>query len=477
MDGGPDSSPDTSPETSIPDATTDRDPPPPGCLTPDEPLKNPEKCLVDSFGSFVSPSGDDANDGTKAKPYKTIGKALGSNKTRLVVCEGTYPEALDIGRDAEIYGGVACTFDKAGKAAAIDSGKAVGLAVSKGSVSLSNINVTAKDGVDPGESSIGIAIASGVTFKMVGGVVVAGTGAPGGDGTPTSNYSAVAQNDPKIKGNDGAGNTGGAPQSCAMLACVENVGVPTEGGAGGLGSNLGGGPAGNGKTTVPGGPATAGNGGLWDGAACGNGRPGAEAPPSNGGTGAPTPGTIDAGKWTPSRGTPGTTARPGQGGGGGSGGRDTGGANAGGGGGGCGGCGGGKGQGGLSGGSSFAVLSTSATVTLENVTLKAGAGGKGGKGGDGQVGQLGGLSGQPAASGIGCSGGLGGTGGQGGGGGGGAGGHSVAVAFTGTKPTLKSITPEVATAAASGGDPGTSGAGATAATAGAPGKASADLAL
>ena len=96
--------PDTSiPDTSIPDAKTDRDPPPPGCDTPQEPLKNPEKCLVDSFGVFVATGGSDSNDGTKGRPFKTIGKALGAGKDRIVVCEGTYTESIDIKADVEIF--------------------------------------------------------------------------------------------------------------------------------------------------------------------------------------------------------------------------------------------------------------------------------------------------------------------------------------------------------------------------------------
>jgi hypothetical protein len=49
------------------DAKPDADPIPTDCTTPTDPTKNPEKCLVDSFGVFVSPTGDDTKDGTKAK--------------------------------------------------------------------------------------------------------------------------------------------------------------------------------------------------------------------------------------------------------------------------------------------------------------------------------------------------------------------------------------------------------------------------
>jgi len=466
------------PDVSIPDAGPDSNVPnPPGCESVKEPLKNPEKCFTDEVWAFVSPTGNDANPGTKAQPYKTIGKALEGAKPLVAACEGTYAEALVIGRTVGLYGGVTCDFGKAGGATTLASGKAVGLTASQGAVTLNGVNVTATDAATAGESSVGVLAESGVVLTVIGGTVTAGAGAAGGAGTTGTNYNvALASSDDSIKGKNASGNAGGAKQTCAAL-CVEAPAVAVEGGPGGAGTGAGGAPGDVGKTTVVGAPANAGMGGLWDGLACGNGRPGADGSSANGGAGATTPGSVEGGKWQVSRGASGETARPGQGGGGGSGGRDTGGANAGGGGGGCGGCGGAKGQGGQSGGSSFGVLSLGATVTLENVTVKAGAGGKGGAGSAGQTGQAGGARGDGVGAGTGCPGGSGGQGGQGGGGGGGAGGHSVAVAYSGTKPTQKSVTAEPATAAAKGGDPGSTGAGATAATAGADGKTAAELSL
>lgn len=467
------------PDGTIPDAGPDSNVPnPPGCESVKEPLKNPEKCFTDDVWAFVSPTGNDANPGTKLLPYKTIGKALQGSKPLVAACEGTYAEALGIERTVGLYGGVSCDFGKAGGATTLASGKPVGLTAKSGAVTLNGVNVRATDAAAEGESSIGILAESGVVLNVIGGTVTAGAGAPGAGGTTGSNYNvALASSDESIKGKNASGNMGGGKQTCAAL-CVEAPSVAVEGGSGGAGTGAGGAPGDVGKTTVPGGPSNAGSGGIWDGAACGNGRPGADATSANGGAGASSPGKIEAGKWQVSRGASGETARPGQGGGGGSGGRDTGGANAGGGGGGCGGCGGAKGQGGQSGGSSFGVLSLGATVTLENVTVKAGTGGKGGAGSGGQTGQMGGAVGAPASLGIGCPGGAGGQGGQGGGGGGGAGGHSVAVAYSGTKPTQKGVKAEPAATAAKGGDPGETGAGATtAATPGKDGEAAAELEL
>ncbi len=50
---------------------------PVGCESPQDPVKQAEKCLVDGYGVYVSPSGNDATGaGTRAAPYKTLGKAL-----------------------------------------------------------------------------------------------------------------------------------------------------------------------------------------------------------------------------------------------------------------------------------------------------------------------------------------------------------------------------------------------------------------
>ncbi|MBK8213799.1 MAG: DUF1565 domain-containing protein [Myxococcales bacterium] len=465
------------PDGTIPDAGPDSNVPnPPGCESVKEPLKNPEKCFTDEVWAFVSPNGNDANPGTKQLPYKTIGKALQGSKPLVAACEGTYAEALGIERTVGLYGGVSCDFGKAGGATTLASGKPVGLTAKSGAVTLNGVNVRATDAAAEGESSIGILAESGVDLKVIGGTVTAGAGAPGAGGTTGTNYDvALDASDPKIKGSNASGNAGGAVQTCANL-CVETPGLVVEGGKGGIGDVAGGAPGAEGKTAVPGAPATAGKGGVFDGTDCANGRSGAAAPGANGGAGATSPGRIEGGKWQVSRGASGQTARPGQGGGGGSGGASA--TVGGGGGGGCGGCGGAKGQGGQSGGSSFGVLSLGATVTLENVTVKAGTGGKGGAGSGGQTGQMGGAAGAPASLGIGCTGGPGGQGGQGGGGGGGAGGHSVAVAYSGTKPTQKGVKAEPAATAAKGGDPGETGPGATTpSTAGKDGETAAELDL
>ena len=200
------------PDGNIPDAGPDSNVPnPPGCDSVKEPLKNPEKCFTDDVWAFVSSSGNDANPGTKALPYKTIGKALEGTKPLVAACEGTYAEALVIGRTVGLYGGMMCDFGKAGGATTLASGKAVGLTAKSGAVTLNGVSVTASDGATAGESSIGVLAESGVVLTVMGGTVTAGAGAAGSAGTTGTNYNvALASSDETIKGKNASGNAGGA---------------------------------------------------------------------------------------------------------------------------------------------------------------------------------------------------------------------------------------------------------------------------
>ena len=157
IDGG---SPDgTLPDGKVPEDAKPDTAPPAGCDTPNEPLKNPEKCLVDAFGAFVSPTGDDANPGTKAKPFRTIGKALGTTQPRIVVCEGEYAGSLEIKRDVSILSGIDCGFTKAGAKAKVVATKpeyAVSVEKTASAVVLSELDVAAVDGTATSVNSVGI---------------------------------------------------------------------------------------------------------------------------------------------------------------------------------------------------------------------------------------------------------------------------------------------------------------------------------
>jgi hypothetical protein len=418
------------------DTGKDADPIPTGCDTPSEPAKNPEKCLVDGFGAFVAPNGNDANPGTKALPYKTIGKALAGEKDRIVVCEGTYDEALTISRSAALYGGVTCTFDKAGAKAKIAPAASTGLTVGSGTLKLFDVEVIAKSATEPGASSIGIFAKAGTTVELSRSRIEAGDGSDGAEPKPTGDNIVADRS-----GNGATGMTGGAAKACKCSVHGESAG-----GAGGNGGTNGAAPTGkNGEpggalpaaTPVGGFTGAAGNGELTLGDGCTTGRIGAPGGARAGGVGAAGIGSLTSSGWKAAEGKPGEAGNPGQGGGGGGGSYFNGGS-AGGGGGGCGGCGGAGAFGGGGGGGSIAVLALDATVLLQTTELKTGKGGAGRPGGTGQAGGGGGGGGTVGA----CSGGAGGPGAGGGGGGGGAGGSSLGIAYTGLAPKIDGQTTE-----------------------------------
>ena len=70
-------------------------------------------CIVDSFALFVDgATGLDANDGSKAKPFKTISAAVAkvptTGKRRIYVCgEGPYAEHVNVTTAVSIFGGFA----------------------------------------------------------------------------------------------------------------------------------------------------------------------------------------------------------------------------------------------------------------------------------------------------------------------------------------------------------------------------------
>lgn len=426
-DGGAESSVPDGAETST-DARTDRDPPPPGCETPNEPLKNPEKCLVDAFGVFVSPTGDDGNEGTKGKPYKTIGKALQGGRSRVVVCEGEYAEVLEIGRDVEIYGGVACTFDKGGKHPVIGPDAPIGLRIVGAGVKMFELDVRARAATAEGGSSVGVFAKRG-SLEITRCVVEAGDGKDGAEAPAAGNNHFV---DPA--GNGASGNTGGPLKTCKCPMYGESVG-----GGGGNGGNVGNplGQSGSGGMATPAAPTQGGfTGSGGAGApsaamACTPGTIGSPGTARTSGAGAARAGVVTEAGWEPASGSPGEAGNPGQGGGGGGGAYYLGVNGAGGGGGGCGGCGGAPGKGGAGGGASIGILALDANVSVVSSQIKTAKGGAGKSGGTGQAGGGGG-GGTVGA----CSGAFGGAGAGGGGGGGGAGGLVAGIAYTGAPPKV-----------------------------------------
>lgn len=409
-------------------------------------VKDSPTCVDDSVGIFVAPAGDDFSEGTRAKPVRTIMKALelasASSRPRVYVCEGTFDERVSIARPISINGGLSCSWQVKASARprlAPMTGVPLTIARANGVVVIEDLEIVG--GADPaasGASAVAVFVSESksVTFRRT--TIVAGAGVAGAKGATASNYSGAIA----AKGKNALAGAGGPEQTCA---CADGV-SSSKGGRGGTAV---------GPSPSPG-AATPAVGGINSGGSsyesCIVGSAGADGTAGTKGAGASTPGTVTSAGWGAGpRGASGGNGNPGQGGGGG-------GCielvTAGGAGGGCGGCGGRGGEGGLAGGSSFALVSFESAVSVIDCSLTSGAAGKGGEGGDGQDGQVGGESGLGA-----CVGGSGGFGAGGSGGGGGAGGHSIVVYYRGPQPRLEgtTLTPGPHGSAGAGGVGGASG--------------------
>ena len=431
--GGDGTLPDgTLPDTSLPDANV------PGCPTNDDPAKNPEKCFTDELAAFVSAEAAPGGNGTRLRPFRTIGEGLtATTKPRIVVCEGRYTESLTVQRGVEIFSAVNCVFTAPGKRAQIfaPAGKEAAVFIDRANgVRLVDLEISGPATGVP--NSIAVLLNASLSTRIVRSLLSAGVGANGDNGV----LVPLAGLD--VRATQGGGTTSTTAGEGATHTCPSG-GPSGGGGAGGAGSGQAGGN---------GGPLSSGGAG-GTGTDCAAGGTGRSASDTVGRL--PAPGAADYGKlnviqWSPAEGTTGATGESGKGGGGGAG---TGGGGGGGGGaGGCGGAGGGAGKGG---GGSFALLSTASEVGLLESELRTAKGGKGGTGAGGQVGQSGGLQGAGAPPG--CTGGIGGKGGDGAAGGGGAGGLSVAIAYFGNKPTRDPNT-KLSAPASNAGEKGTGGA-------------------
>lgn len=400
--------------------------PPAGCDVAAE-LKDSPVCIDDGLGVFVSPAGDDATSGTKAKPVKTIGKALElaavRKLPRLYVCAGTYAENVAITAQVALYGGLSCAWAPADARPKIAPPTDVALRVTKVGAPVLVVDadvVGSADAAAPGDSAIAVFVSesTNVAFRRVN--LTARNATAGATGATSSNYVSVAAPNGSMGAIAGTDETKWGCADKKTLSYCPGGAAATDVGRGG-----------DGRAFPMVGVANGGASGFFT---CAAGTVGAGGLSHAAGGGSRSPGALTAAGWvTTSVGTAGEFGDPAQGGGGAGGQKD---GQYGGGGGGCGGCGGAGGGPGTNGGSSFALLSFNSAVVITGGVLASGAGGTGGSGGAGQAGQAGGQGGLSSSgvANLGCMGGAGGPGAGGSGGGGGAGGHSAAIAFVGSEP-------------------------------------------
>lgn len=423
------------------------------------PASNPS-VLRDNCGVFVAPTGsDDMGTGTEASPYQTLTKAIEAagtkGATRVFACGGTYAESVEIPGGLSLFGSLACpngAWAPGGEKSVI-AGVADEIAAKLqggGAIVVEGFAIVAPNAKIAGGSSVAVLAEPTAAAELRNCELTAGDGAAGakgqnGDLMPPQTPMILDDNKGVAACTDMVVNPGG-------LEHVNNCGGPEDESIGGPGGPGYVNQAGDGQDGIAKPPpdSPTGEGGQKE-TKCGEGGDGKSGTKgADGAPGAPGQGNGVLSVEKGFRGVPGgdgVKGRAGQGGGGGGG--QKGGANlcsggpgagASGGSGGAGGCGGVGGGGGKAGGSSIALVSVEASVTLVDVTLKAGSGGNGGAGGNPQVGGLGatgamgGSNNGNVALEVGCKGGDGGPGGNGGPGAGGNGGHSLGIAFYGAAP-------------------------------------------
>lgn len=422
-----------------------------GSMCPDDPADGP---VAEACGIWASASmGDDANEGTQAKPVKSLTRAIelaADGPGRVYACAETWTEPIIVPSHISMHGGFDCAMGWAYVAKKLPGGDKNAILTAgpdeipmtwirspKGHEPLmTNFYVGSANATIPSGSSIAIFVRDEMSLTIRRCEVVAGDAVDGLDGAPGGAMPAPSGK-PGNKGADAcsaAVSKGGAKQENMCLSGT------SAGGAGGDASDViaadgfGGEPQGIGPGGMPG-------LGEKNAPTCTNGATGSDGADAAFGIGADAFGHLTLTGYIGNTGEDGPPGKVGQGGGGGGGtlgkagvcgaatpGGAAGGSGA------AGGCGGKGGSGGKPGGSSIAVAVRSdiEAVSFDMLILRAGKGGFGGKGGAPQEGGDGGdpgLGGSGSGSiNPGCAGGKGGHGGKGGWGGGGEGGLSVCAA-------------------------------------------------
>jgi hypothetical protein len=407
----------------------------------------------------VSPDGDDVDgNGTRAKPYATIGRAIeeaSASERRVYACadSGAYQERVAVDGSAdglELFGGFSCddwTYSEAAKSR-VTSPSTLALHVDHvAGLRIEDFDFEAADASEPGESSVGAFVVGSTDILMRRVRLEAGAGMNAESGA-TVDFTFPDRTE--LDGNQPTGSnseTGGAEK---LYSTCPGSGV-TSGAIGGS-ATAGGQDGGSGAPDYSGPGGEGGDAGVLNCGAGGTGKNGGDAPTQPASLGASILGSLTLVGWTAVAGVDGAPGLPGQGGGGGASS-----ATRGGGGGGAGGCGGAGGTAGKGGGGSISLIVLQGQIRLADSELVAHDAGAGGDGAPGQAGQTpGGFGANGGGLGA-CPGGAGGGGGRGGAGGGGAGGISVGILWSGSDAPMRTggtITVGEAGRAGVGGDPG-----------------------
>ncbi len=379
---------------------------------------------------FVSASGDDANDGSKALPMATIQAAINKSNSDgfgadLYIAAGVYNESITLYANISLYGGFESTTwvrDIGLYESKIMGGTYAVRGTNANWLTIDGMTIESADATANSGSSVAISLVASQGLTITNNKITAGSGFVGSNGTT---YSRPGKNNNGSVGTnayfaficDGRGGGAGGTSS-----------ISRAGGKGGRSGGAGGGANGSGGAGAAGNGGSSGSFGK-NGSAGGAGGAGGEG--ANGAGGLDF-GFVSNGVYIASHGvTGGSGAHGGGGGGGGGGGAGVACCASGGG----GGAGGNRGLGGIrgnGGGVSIGILlSEGVFATIENNFITTSNGGDGGIGGIGAEGGSGGSGGNGgsgnANGGAGGKGGVGGKGGWGGHGGGGGGGSTIGI--------------------------------------------------
>lgn len=187
--------------------------------------------ITEAFGVFVSLQGTDDGDGSRARPFSTIGagiaKAAESGR-RVYVCKGSYKESLVLRSGVSVSGGFIC-----GTTWAIDpEGRSSVEATSNPAITATDISIATRfEGIDvqaaPGSaeqpSSMGLLAVRAPKLAVVRSRIVAGRAldgsagsdpsdaAPGGQGSPAAPSFTAPRSTPLSRP---PGAAAGAPPVC-----------------------------------------------------------------------------------------------------------------------------------------------------------------------------------------------------------------------------------------------------------------------
>lgn len=433
-------------DPAAPDAPADpkKGAPPPPSVTP------PMSELTEKFGYFVTEKGNDDDDGSRAKPFATIAKAMSKAKIdgkRIYVCAGTYAEALTLEDGVSMIGGYDCSRSEwangtSNSRVVAPSSPAMRAKDIVSKTRFEAFDVIAPNATEPSESSIGLMAENATALVVVSTKIIAGRGAHGAHGVEGIQLVPQGSFD----------GPNGVHEAVATAAELGSAGIPGvcdnvpshRGGVGGRGGSGG----------LMHFRATGGIGGcsleVKVNATAGEAKAGSDGVAGKAGASASAGLVFTASGYQPADGAPGEDGAGGEGGAGGFGVLPSGAIycdsqtyrGRGGGAGGAGGCPGLAGSAGKGGGASVAVLLVESPVTFEKSELESADGGNGGQGTFGSFATAGGAGGQGGfcPPGVTCynspaeNGSPGGRGGEPGVSGAGAGGPSIVIAHHGAAP-------------------------------------------